>query len=414
MTRHDSITVVENQGKGQVMQATLLLQKQIKNSCEIHSRRLEALFAGVQSLLKCSRLTVVNLGRGIENNVKVKHNINRMNRLVGSQKLHDNRIELYSYFAKRILGLKKQPVISIDWCAVTPGGNEQLIRATVAGKGRPFIIYESVYTNKTYNTPVAHEEFLEELKMVIPENCRPIIVTDAGFGGSWFRLVQKMGWNFLGRIRSKTLFRFSDESRYRLCLGLYRSATSRPACVGEVLFTRNELPCHFHLVKKGRIGRKAVNLWGRKSRRTNSIRCERKERDPWLLVTSLSEKECNAKKAVKIYETRMQIEESFRDLKNYRNGFALRASRSKCTRRFDILILISTIATYVLWLVGLASKRMNYHYELQTNSIKDEDVLSTLTIGKYSLSKFKFLKKQLLYSETQIREIIWDLGGIIL
>lgn len=396
------------------MQAPLLLQNQIQNSCEIHATRLEALFTGVQALLNCSKLTVVNLGRGIENKVKVKHNINRMNRLVGNQKLHNDRTQLYSFFAKRILGSKKRPVIAIDWCAVTPGGHEQLIRATVSGKGRPFVIYESVYTNKTYNNPTAHKQFLEELKMILPKKCKPIILTDAGFSVSWFKLVVEMGWDFVGRIRSKAIFRFQDESRYRMCLGLYRSATSKPTYIGEVLFTHNEFPCHFHLVKKDKIGRKIVNLWGKKSKRTNSRRCERKERDPWLLVTSLSKKECPAKMAVKIYESRMQIEESFRDLKNYRNGFALRASRSKCTKRFDILILISTIATYVLWLVGLASKRKNYHYELQTNSIKYKDILSIFTIGRHSLRRFKFLKHELLHSETQMKELIWDLGCIIL
>lgn len=394
------------------MQAALLLQNQIQNSCEIHATRLEALFAGVQALLNGSKLTVVNLGRGIENKVKVKHNINRMNRLVGNQKLYCDRIQLYSHFAKRILGSKKRPVISIDWCAVTPGGHEQLIRATVSGKGRPLVIYESVYTNKTYNNPVAHKQFLEELEMVIPKNCKPIILTDAGFGVSWFKLVLEKGWDFLGRIRNKTIFRFQDELRYRSCLGLYGSATSKPTHVGEVLFTHKELPCHFHIIRRNKIGRKVLNLWGKKSKRTNSRRCERKERDPWLLVTSLSKKDCNAGKAVKIYESRMQIEESFRDLKNYRNGFAIRASRSKCTKRFDILILISTIATYALWLIGLASKRLSYHYELQANSIKNQDVLSILTIGKHSLRRFKFLKHELLHSEIQIKELIWDLASI--
>lgn len=414
MAVYVSITVVENQEKGHAMQAPLLLQKQILNSCKIHATRLEALFTGVRALLNCSKLTVVGLGRGIENDLKVKYNINRMNRLVGNQNLHCDRSQLYSHLAKRILGSKNQPVIAIDWCAVTPGGHEQLIRATVSGKGRPFVIYESVYTNKTYNNPVAHKEFLEELKKVLPEKCKPIILTDAGFGVSWFKLVLEMGWDYLGRIRSKTVFQFQDESRYRLCLGLYRKATSRPTYIGEVLFTHKEFPCHFHLVRKHKIGRRVVNLWGKKSKRTNSIRCERMERDPWLLVTSLSKKECNARKAVKIYESRMQIEESFRDLKNYRNGFALRASRSKCTKRFDILILISTIATYILWLVGLACKRKNYHYGLQTNSIKHKDVLSIFTIGMESLRRFKFLKNELLYSETQMRGLIWDLGSIIL
>jgi hypothetical protein len=414
MVTYASIMVVKNQEKGLAMQATLLLQNQIQNSCKIHATRLEALFTGVKALLNCCKLTVVGLGRGISNKVKVKHNINRMNRLIGNEKLHHDRIQLYSYLARCILGSKNRPIISVDWSAITPGGKEQLIRATVSINGRPLTLYESVYTNKTYNNPKAHKEFLMELKELLPERCKPIIVTDAGFGTTWYELVLEMGWDFLGRIRNTGHYRLKNEKRYKTCLSLYKKATVKPTYIGEVLLTKQELPCHFHLNKKDKIGRKIVNLWGNKSKRTNSIRCERKESDPWLLVTSLSKRECSSKRAVKIYESRMQIEESFRDLKNYRNGFSLRASRSKCTKRFDVLVLIATLATYIAWLVGLASKRKKLHYGLQTNSIKNKDVLSIVTIGIQSLRYFKFLKCEILQSKSQIKELIWDLQGIIL
>lgn len=390
------------------MQATLLLQKQIQNSCSIHATRLEALFAAVNALLNCSKLTVVNLGRGIANNTLDKHNINRMNRLIGNAKLHNDRVALYSYLARCVLGTKKRPIISVDWCAITPGGRDQLIRATVSAKGRPLVIYESMYTHKTYNNPTAHKKFLSELASVLPKDCKPTIVTDAGFGKTWFELVLEKGWDYLGRIRSNNTFRLKKETIYKSCLGLYKKATAKARFIGEVLYTKADFSCYFHLVKKASVGRKLTNYMGKSSKRTNSLRCARMMRDPWLLVTSLSNKECNSIKTMKIYESRMQIEESFRDLKNTRNGFSLKSSRTRCVKRFDILVLIAHVATYVIWMIGLASKEKKLHYSLQTNSIKNQDVLSIFTIGLLSFNRFKFYKDELLKSKSQINGLIWD------
>ncbi|MCE2597371.1 transposase, partial [Motilimonas cestriensis] len=45
-----------------------------------------------------------------------------------------------------------------------------------------------------------------------------------------------------------------------------------------------------------------------------------------------------AKQLVKLYAKRMQIEESFRDLKSPAYGFGLRHCRSRSTKRLDILL----------------------------------------------------------------------------
>ena len=41
------------------------------------------------------------------------------------------------------------------------------------------------------------------VKSVLPEGCRPIVVTDAGFRGPWFRDVEALGWDWVGRIRKR-------------------------------------------------------------------------------------------------------------------------------------------------------------------------------------------------------------------
>jgi len=76
-----------------------------------------------------------------------------------------------------------------------------------------------------------------------------------------------------------------------------------------------------------------------------SVACERRQREPWILVTSLGSRA--AKHVMRCYQLRMQIEESFRDMKNARLGLHFRSAE-----RLSILVLIGTLATVVAWLVA--------------------------------------------------------------
>lgn len=58
----------------------------------------------------------------------------------------------------------------------------------------------------------------------------------------------------------------------------------------------------------------------------------------------------------------MQIKQNFRDLKNQRWGFGLRDSKTINMQRLEILLLISNIATMVLWLLGIAAETKKLHY----------------------------------------------------
>ena len=89
----------------------------------------------------------------------------------------------------------------------------------------------------------------------------------------------------------------------------------------------------------------------------------------------------------------MEIEQNFRDYKSERFGFSLRYSRTQNIPRLAILLLIATIATIMLWLIGFAGELRNLQKDFQANTIKNRRVLSLLTLGKqiilHCLSKIK-------------------------
>ncbi|MGD4910011.1 transposase, partial [Xanthomonas citri pv. citri] len=56
----------------------------------------------------------------------------------------------------------------------------------------------------------AEKRFLHQLRRMIPDDVRPILVTDAGFRTPWFRAVSAMGWEWVGRLRGRTQVKPQD------------------------------------------------------------------------------------------------------------------------------------------------------------------------------------------------------------
>ena len=78
----------------------------------------------------------------------------------------------------------------------------------------------------------------------------------------------------------------------------------------------------------------------------------------------------------------MQIEQTFRDLKDHRTGRGLLLSRSSGKNRLNVLLLIAKIADYILMLIGVAGEQRGYQYKYQANSIKHKRILSFVFLGK--------------------------------
>jgi hypothetical protein len=99
-------------------------------------------------------------------------------------------------------------------------------------------------------------------------------------------------------------------------------------------------------------------------------------------VTSLTERDARAKRIVKLYAGRMQIEAAFRDLKSERFGLGFEVSRSTNTRRIAMLLLIAMLTLLVAWLLGMSVELSGEHRRYQANSERKRRVLSTTYIGR--------------------------------
>ncbi len=352
-----------------------------RNRVIAHRARLGALLRVVKALLDGGKLALTHLGRHREGDAFVKHHIKAVDRLLGNAHVHRERVEVYRAMARTLLSHATRPLIVIDWADCELGRELLVLKAAVPVAGRAVTVYEEAHRLRRYNTPATHRRFLRRLKSVLPEHVCPVIVTDAGFRGPWFREVESYGWDWVGRIRSNIKYFQPETGRWCSTHSLYAQATPRARYLGwRCLSKRSRYGCGLYLVRAYTRGP------GRPRKRTfvstNEALYRRLHRTPWLLATSLPHTRGSAQRVMRAYASRMEIEEAFRDLKNHRWGFALRYARTKRPERLEVLLLIAALASLVLWLMGLAGKARRWTRHFQANTERNRDVLSIVFLGQ--------------------------------
>ena len=347
----------------------------------VHQRRLRALMASVEGLLRGHQLWLSELGRHLPGAVKEKHKIKRVDRLLGNPHLHQERRKVYQWLAQRLVGQCAHPCIIVDWSDVDAAKKLFILRAAVSLRGRALPVYEEVH--ERYHHPSDLRAFLSHLAQVLPERCTPVLVTDAGFRGSWFKAVQERGWYYVGRVRNRDYAQLSADPTWFPAKQLYQHATSTPQALGELRVTRSApWATRAYLYRKRRAGRHRLTVRGTRKHDGPSQKHARREREPWLLVSNLTPRRHLARRVVDIYRERMSIEEAFRDLKAPRHGFAFRHNLGRNASRVANLLLIAALASLALWLTGVVGVERRLDRGLQANTERRRRVLSVLFIGK--------------------------------
>lgn len=360
------------------MRALKVLHKiLLKSVPQMHKSRCHALLSAIESLLSGSDLAVTALGRKLNRIAHAKHNIKCMDRLLSNKHLQHERMSLYQTLCHALCSNLPRPIILVDWSDIVEQDRVTLIRAALVIEGRAITLYESLYPLKKYNSPNAHKTFLKELKALLPEHCIPIIVTDAGFRGPWFRAVEKLGWFWLGRVRNCVNYRLHSRQQWRRSKDLYYRANKQMKYLGPAdLSSKRPYACHLYLYKKPKQHRKANRSVLHYAKHSNSDVFEKQQSEPWLIATNLSPDDYSPKKIMRLYAKRMQIEEAFRDLKSDKFGFGLTISRSKNIQRLNILLMIAALATLCLWWIGLYAEQQGWQRYFQANTVKNSRVLS--------------------------------------
>jgi len=365
------------------MHAEKVCHKIMNNACKwMHDLRREALNACILSAIEGQCLTVTGLGRAIDSHAKEKHCIKRADRLLSNRHLHHEQPDIYHTMCQIIVNTQHRPVILVDWSDLDERMEYFLIRAAIAVEGRSLTLYEEVHSIKTKEKLKVHRLFLNRLKAMLAPDCTPIIVTDAGFRVTWFKEVEKLGWDWVGRIRNRNMLKQNDKSDWIDCKTLYQYATSTAKYLGQVLLTRRHaFTCQLVIYKGKAKGRIDKNKFGQRARAKKSKENADREREPWLLATSLPVTSKLAKQVKNIYATRMQIEEGFRDNKSTRYGLGFELNGTRSLQRLQILLLIAMLASVVLWILGLIARNTNQHRQYQANTIKHRNVLSLIYLG---------------------------------
>jgi len=349
---------------------------------EIHAKRLASLLAAVEAVVTGSRLTLSDLGRGLSGTVAVKHNIKRIDRLLGNSALRTELPGLYEALVRQCLEGMSMPLIVVDWSDLSPDRQWQLLRASVAIEGRSMTLYEEVHPQSRATSPYVHRAFLTKLATMLPPGCVPILITDAGFRGAWFRLVNRMGWYWIGRIRNRDMVSQADVDTWAGCKTLYPLATAKARSLGQYHYVRNHpVSCRLVLIKRIKQGRHKKGKLGKRLHSKQSLKSARAQREPWLLAVSPRLDHLSVQAVVAVYAQRMQIEESFRDLKNERFGLGFSANRSTQKDRLSVLLLVGCLAAFVLRLIGEVGKAKQMDFQFQSNTRRSRPVLSVITLA---------------------------------
>jgi len=86
------------------MRATRILHGVLKKSrIPVHKSRLKSVLFGVDALLTGGHLSCAGLGRRAKTRVKPKHNIKRIDRLLGNSKLHREQRLFFKAIAQSVI-----------------------------------------------------------------------------------------------------------------------------------------------------------------------------------------------------------------------------------------------------------------------------------------------------------------------
>lgn len=359
----------------------------------LHKYRQNALLDATIALINGASLTLTSIGRYLPGTAQVKNKIKRVDRLRGNESLHRNIPLIFRNIIAMLTSQLSLCVIAVDWSGY-PSQEHHVLRASLICDGRSIPLLRWIVPSEKQQNAKVQQAFLNTLAEAVNPEARVIIVTDAGFQNAWFRHIESLGWDFIGRIRGKIQMRLEAKGEYWFRRQELQ-ASSKPEYLGPGTLARSEYArCdgHFYLHKKEPKGRKNKRSRCGIARPSQLKDASPAAKEPWLIFSSTDD--FKPRVIMKLYSRRMQIEQHFRDEKSERFGFGLRASYSRSAGRVLALSLLATLSTIVLWLVGYHAENKGLHLRYQANSIRTRRVITYLTLAENVLRQSPLILKR--------------------
>ena len=349
----------------------------------IHAARRELLCAAVSAVMGGHLLSLSRLARGLMGQSTQKAALKRVDRLLGNKRI-GQEAQLVAAALVRTWCRSAQPlVIAVDWSEVAPGGVFVELRAVVTrnGMGRGLTLYQQVYPQSKLGNGRAERALLKRLHEWVPAGVPVIITTDAGFRRPWFIAVERLGWAWIGRIRAGVCVS-GDRLHWEHASAWFAKATGKACRWSDCWLTRRfRFACDMVLYRRRAVGGKRYGRAGHGSTPKARREAKASAREPWLLAHSPQLRTFRAEEIVALYAQRMQIEENFRDSKSTPLGMGLELSQSRSAPRLHALLLIGTLAAFLLWHIGQLAEAEGLHLRFKATTRVARE-LSIITLAK--------------------------------
>lgn len=357
---------------------------QLEQFCpEVHVSRLQAVMDVAVGLTKSKRLTIAEIGRHLPSQIDLKHRIKKVDRVLGNHHLYDELNSIYSglsqYVFKYIAHDHYAPIV-VDLCYLKDTHDIQMLSAEVATQGRTIPLYREVFNSGELKG--RESDFIAKLSECIPSGRDILIIMDAGFGDDWFAAIESQNWYWLVRARGGKHIKLSQSEEWQEASELFDKAGTRAKCYENAYITKSESrPCRV-IIKKGSLAsnRKRPSRLPRNYNSANG-NYQRTAKEPWILATNLP-KLYDTTKIINAYKKRMQIEESFRDIKSPRYGLAGRYFQTRNVYRWGVAMLLAAIAQIILWIIGVLGHGQGLQKIFQVNTAHHKKQFSYFFLGQ--------------------------------
>lgn len=357
------------------MRTKELCHKLLSNT-SIHKKRAQVIGEVIETILIAKEISVTKVGRKMKNKCHTRSNIRKVDRLYGNKHLLQETNIINREIAKFLIKTD-QPLIAIDGSKI-PNSRWYILSASLVVKGRSITLCEVIFERRYYGSPKLYKKLLLELKSIMPDRAAPILITDAEFKRPWFEMVDKFGWDYIGRVRGNKFISVKDED-FQIMYDFFDQATHKPKSLGYgFLNIQQEYLGYFYLYKDKPKGRHAHTRTGRHSETEKSLRNARSASEPWLLFSSL---DLPAEQIIKAYKKRMTIEENFRDMKSGRYGFGMEMTHSKSKERYKIMLLLARLAATIAYVIGFIAEMKGIQRHFQSCSTRGRRMLSRVYLG---------------------------------
>lgn len=370
------------------MHATVILARVLEPSvAQLHAKRKQSLVRATAGLLRGGVTSLSAIALSLSGMTRLKHRLKSVDRLLGNGAMHQARGEIYQRVAQCWLAGLSRILLVVDWSELTRDQRWQLLRASVVVDGRSITLYEEVHPQSRLAHPEVHRRFLHQLKTMLPPGCQPIVMTDAGFHAPWFKMVEAQGWYFVGRLRGRNRVQVKSNGPWIPARDWYGRATTEARDLGIGAYARsNPVPVRVVLARRPAKDRHQHNMYGDKRKSRRSKLNARRAREPWLLGSSKALQYLTADAIISLYAQRMTIEQSFRDTKNAHLGLGLETARSRSGTRFEMLLLVAHLASFVQRLIGERARQHQFELQFMATRRADRQEISVLTLGRRILN----------------------------